>query len=282
VRSLRVNERDDAGYWEEKHVVSDAVADLRDVRLEHHGKALLRGIDWRICGGEHWAFLGANGSGKTLTLKIMTGYLWPTSGSVSVLGRSFGTIDLRELRKRIGWVSMDLQYQLQRSFTALDVVASGRFATIGLYEKPAKSIIERSRELLEFYGCGAQTDQPFKTMSYGEQKRTMIARGLVNRPDLLILDEPCTGLDLVSRERFLADIQRTAGMEGGPTIVLVTHHVKEIMPFITHCHLVKEGRTVVSGEKDSVLRNDLLSEVMGAEIELEKRGNRYYARVNGR
>jgi iron complex transport system ATP-binding protein len=201
---------------------------------------------------------------------------------VSVLGRPFGAIDLRELRKRIGWVSMDLQYQLQRSFTALEVVASGRSATIGLYEKPAKSLLDRSRELLEFYGCGAQADQAFKTMSYGEQKRSMIARGLVNKPDLLILDEPCTGLDLVSRERFLADIQRTADMDGGPTIVLVTHHVEEIMPFMTHCHLVKQGRTVLCGEKDTVLRSDLLGEVMGAKIELEKREARYYARVDGR
>jgi iron complex transport system ATP-binding protein len=262
-------------------VDGDIVADLRDVCLERQGKTLLRGITWRIRRGEHWSFLGVNGSGKTLTLKIMTGYLWPTTGSVTILGEPFGTVDLRELRRRIGWVSMDLQYQLQRSFTALDVVASGYFATIGLYQRPEPSLIERSRRLLDFFGCGEHADQAFKTLSYGEQKRTMIARGLINDPELLILDEPCTGLDLVSRERFLTDIQRAAEMEGGPTVILVTHHVEEIVPCITHCHLVKDGRTFACGAKETVLGEEILSAVMGAEIGLESRDGRYYARVMG-
>jgi iron complex transport system ATP-binding protein len=260
--------------------VSDVV-NMRDVVLRRDGKTILRRVSWRIRRGEHWTFSGPNGSGKTVTLKVLTGYLWPTEGAVEVLGHRFGEYDLRKLRRSIGWVSMDLQYQLQRPFSVLEVVLSGRAATIGLYEEPDPGLLERARGLLDFFDCEGLEQRRFHTLSYGEQKRVMIARALITDPALLILDEPCTGLDLASRERFLQSLQKLGGREDGPTIILVTHHIEEVMPFVTHCHLIREGVTLTQGRKEELMTGRMLGETLGLEVEVTRRDGRYWSRLRG-
>jgi iron complex transport system ATP-binding protein len=257
----------------------ETVVELQGVQLRRSGRSILNGVTWTIGPGEHWTFIGPNGSGKTMTLKIVNGYVWPTEGSVRVLGRRFGEFDIRELRKEIGWVSMDLQYQLQRPFPALEVVLSGYTAAIGLYQEMPAWMHDRARELLDFFECGSLEQRPFHTLSYGEQKRIMIARALINSPRLLILDEPCTGLDLVSRERFLEQVQNLGERPGGPAIVLVTHHVEEIMPFVTHCHLIRDGATFACGPKEELVTGANLSATLGLDVQVYRKNGRYWASI---
>lgn len=178
---------------------------------------LLKDIDWTVKKGEHWAILGLNGSGKTTLLNVVNGYIWPTFGYVSVFGQPFGTIDLRHLRTMIGWVSLSLQEKLYMTDKAEYIVVSGKFATIGLYEDPSKEDWVQAEMIMEQMGCLHLKGRMFQTCSQGEKQKLLIARALMASPKLLILDEPCNGLDLFSRERLLESIENLASSQDSPT-----------------------------------------------------------------
>ena len=252
------------------------VIELNAVSLVRDGKTLLGDINWRVDAGQHWALLGRNGSGKTLLLKLISGYLWPTKGSISVLGHKFGEYDLRELRKEIGWVSLELQYQFQ-NYTALDVVLSGEFSTIGIFQEPTKEEIQRALDELSLFNVSHLAERDFQKLSYGEQKRVIIARALVSNPKLLILDEPATGLDLKSREEFLESlILLTARPD--LTVIYVTHHIEEIMPFISHALVLRNGECIANGSKESVLKQGPLNAAFDLNLLVEQQEGRYWAR----
>ena len=157
---------------------------------------ILRDINWMVRRGEHWAIIGLNGSGKTSLLNMVNGYVWPSDGEISVLGRRFGRCDVRDLRRKIGWASSSLQEKFYAGETAEEIVLSGRFATIGLYDEPGKKERERARALLDLFHCGHAAMQPYWSLSQGEKQKVLIARALIQNPRLLILDEPCAGLDI--------------------------------------------------------------------------------------
>ena len=247
-----------------------AVSFVRD------GKSILQDISWQIKKGEHWALVGANGSGKTTLLKIITGYEWPMSGTVEVLGKKFGEVDLRELRKQIGWVSSDLQERLQQNFSAEEVVLSGYFATIGLYDKSRKSLKTKAEGLMRFMGVSHVSDRPFPQLSFGEQKRVMIARALISDPNLLILDEPATGLDLKAREEFLPFIEELGKKKDGPTIIMTTHHIEEIMPVISHVIALKKGKVVKQGRKGEIVSDKNIKEIFDIRFSVQYRDGRYW------
>lgn len=254
---------------------------LSSVSLTRDGKAILRDISWEIKQGEHWALIGANGSGKTKLLKIITGYEWPTSGVVEVLGKKFGEVDLRELRKEIGWVSSDLQQRLQQNFTAEEVVLSGYFASIGLYDKSPKllrSLKEKAKSLMNFMEIAHLADRMFPLLSFGEQKRVMIARALISDPKLLILDEPATGLDLKAREEFLPFIDQLGKKKDGPTIIMTTHHIEEIMPVISHVVALKKGKVVKQGRKEEILTEENINEIFNIKLSLHHQNGRFWMR----
>ncbi|MFZ2446700.1 MAG: ABC transporter ATP-binding protein [Syntrophobacteraceae bacterium] len=252
---------------------------LRNVRFVRNRRLILDDISWDIRPGEHWTLLGANGSGKTTLLQLMAGYLWPTSGAITVLGNRFGETDLRELRKEIGWVGSFLQASVPPSQMPLDFIVSGKYASLGIFDKPDESDYAEARKLAAALQCANILDLPYAVLSQGEKQRLLIARALIHRPRLLILDEPCAGLDLVSREQLLSTLEKLGRAPGGPTMVLVTHHLQEIVPAFSHAFLLKSGRRVASGPKDEVLTGDLLSDVFGIRIEAESRNGRYWSRV---
>lgn len=260
-----------------------SVIEIKNVNWQREDRHILQHMNWTVEHGEHWAIIGANGAGKTALLNIISGYMWPSSGSVKILGKKFGHYDLRELRKSIGWVSSALFERFNRfrpNEPTLEVVLSGKFASIGVYETIKESDRREADELLGFFGCAHLARQPFNLLSQGEKQRILLARAWMTKPELLILDEPCTGLDLLARESLLESVRLLAEAPDGPTILYVTHHVEEITPLFTHALLLKDGQMLARGEKKKTLTDDHLSEVFGVPINLVWQEGRPWVRLS--
>ena len=143
--------------------------------------------------------------------------------------------------RRIGWVGSFLQAQVPPSQKPLDFIVSGKYASIGIFDKPGEEDFEEAARLAARLDCAGILDLPYAVLSQGEKQRLLIARALITKPRLLILDEPCGGLDLVSREHLLSTLESLGRMPGGPTMILVTHYLEEIMPAFSHVFLLKSG-----------------------------------------
>ncbi|VVB52365.1 putative branched-chain amino acid transport ATP-binding protein LivG [uncultured archaeon] len=256
-------------------VVSPAIC-LSDVSLVRDGNVILKDVSWRVGVGEHWAVVGANGSGKTMLLRIATGNLWPTEGCVSLLGSVFGGVDLRDLKVRVGWVSSALLSRVPPEDSALSVVVSGKFASLGLWDKPAEEDFVKAKRLLSFMGANLLADRPFGVLSQGEAQKVLIARALMADPKLLVLDEPTSGLDVRAREEFLVSVENLARKKGGPTLVFVTHHIEEITPSFTGVLVLRKGRVLACGRKEDVLSGKTLSEAFETPLRVVKKGGRYW------
>ncbi|WP_405078870.1 ABC transporter ATP-binding protein [Paenibacillus chitinolyticus] len=259
--------------------MDSAIIELKDVTWKTGGKELLKRVSWTVRPQEHWALLGLNGSGKTTLLNLINGYIWPTRGSVTVLGHRFGEIDLRELRQSIGWVSSSLQDKLYGTDHAQNVVISGKYATIGLYERLTDDDLNRAEALMRTMGCLHLWDREFRTCSQGEKQKILIARALMADPKLLILDEPCNGLDLFSREKLLESIRELTRQEETPTLIYVTHHTEEILPVFGHTLLLRKGEAVRQGATGELMNTAILSEFFEAPVRVDNHDERFYVRV---
>lgn len=261
-----------------------AVLRVQGLKVQRGGVKLLDGVDWRVGRGEHWVVLGANGCGKTSLLKTLLGYLTPSAGEIDVLGKRYGEHDWRELRRRIGLVSSALQASVPAHETALETVVSGRTAQLDLWETPTRAEAAAARRQLARAGAGGLAARPWGVLSQGERQRVLIARALMARPRVLILDEPCAGMDPAARERFLARVERIGRERGAPSLVLVTHHVEEITPVFTHVLLLKAGRVLAAGPREEILGRGAaarLGETFGARLRLARRAGRFWLEVTG-
>jgi iron complex transport system ATP-binding protein len=253
---------------------------LEEVSFIRRQRLILDQISWNIRPGDNWVVLGANGSGKTTLLQLLAGYLWPTQGRVTVLGEAFGHVDLRELRKKIGWVGSFLEAQIPTSMRPLDLIVSGKYASIGIFESPRDEDYAQALALASRLQCGDILDLPYGVLSQGEKQRLLIARAVIHQPQLLILDEPCSGLDLVAREQLLETLEHLGRTPGGPTLIFVTHHLQEIMPTFTHAFLLKGGRCLSQGRKEKILRSEPLTEAFGIPIKVNREENRFWSRAH--
>jgi iron complex transport system ATP-binding protein len=250
---------------------------LKQLTLRREERQILQGIDLEIKNGEHWVILGRNGSGKTSLLEMITGYMFPTSGTVEVMGNRYGECDVREVRKKIGYISQSLMEKLTLYDPVWEVVATGEYAFLRFYQEIDPQVKEKAIGLLGRVGLGHTAEQPLGTLSQGERKKAMLARSLMSDPKLLIMDEPCSGLDLYEREKLLADLGRLAG--GDLTVVYVTHHIEEIIPLFTHVALVHDGRIAAAGPKEAVLTSETLSGAYDCPVEVEWAHGRPWIRV---
>lgn len=232
---------------------------------------LLQDVDWRVRKSQHWVILGLNGSGKTSLLRVLAGYLAPSRGTIQVFGRTYGQTDWRELRERIGIVSSSLQLSIPLAETVLETVISGKFAQLDLWATIKRSDRAAGMKMLSRVGLEPLADREWVHLSQGEKQRALIARALMGKPELLILDEPCSGLDPVAREHFLGFVERLARQPGCPALVLVTHHVEEVTPVFTHALLLRNGRVVAAGARRSTLTGHGLSEAFGVSVKLIRR-----------
>lgn len=255
---------------------ADPVLSLKDLSLTRSGAIILDKVSLTIRRGEHWALLGPNGSGKTSILEILNGYLWPMGGTVDVLGDRYGSVDIRDKRKQIGLVSSALFERVPPAESFLSVVLSGKFASLGIFEDIPEDLRKRAEEITEFLGCEGIKDRKYGVLSFGERQRALIGRALMAKPELLILDEPCEGLDLRARENMLG-IFDTIIQEGESTLIMVTHRVEEIPPGITHALLIANGRVLASGPKAETISSENISRAMNVKVEILERAKRLYA-----
>jgi iron complex transport system ATP-binding protein len=244
------------------------VVHLKDVSWICDSKQILRDINWEVTYGEHWAIIGLNGAGKTSLLNMINGYIWPSKGEIIVLGRKFGNCDVRELRRSIGWVSSSLQEKFYASETAEEIVLSVKYATIGLYDKPKPGDVDRAVHLLKQFRCGHVAKQPYLTLSQGEKQKVLIARALMHSPRLLILDEPCAGLDMFAREQVLSLMEDIARLKTAPTLLYVSHHIEEILPIFTHTLLMRKGHIYSQGITREVLTKRNMSDFLEMPVDI--------------
>jgi iron complex transport system ATP-binding protein len=255
---------------------------LEGVGVVRGGSTLLDSVTWSVQDDERWVVLGPNGAGKTTLLQIAATRIHPTRGTARVLGEQLGRVDVFELRPRIGLASPVLGEQVPRSERVRDVVVTAAYGQVGRWREAYDAADHaRAGALLSVMGAGTLGSRTFGTLSEGERKRVLIARALMSDPELLLLDEPASGLDLGAREDLVRRLGRFAADPGAPCTVLVTHHVEEIPAGMTHALLLKKGRVVVAGPIEEALTAGALGETFGIALEVERRGQRWTARAVG-
>jgi iron complex transport system ATP-binding protein len=260
-------------------ISADVVIDMDAVGIRRGSTDLLANISWSVELDERWVVLGPNGAGKTTLLQLAAAQLHPSTGTVRVLGEQLGTVDVFELRPRIGFTSAALSARMPAGERVIDLVVSAGYAVLGRWQEDYERSDEgRARGLLYQLGVAQLAERQFGTLSEGERKRVQIARALMTDPELLLLDEPAAGLDLAGREQLLTRLAALAADPDAPTIVLVTHHVEEVPLGFTHGMLLRAGHLVAAGLLTDVMRPDLLSVTFGTPLALDRLDGRYFAR----
>ena len=257
-----------------------AVVDLAEVSIVRGGSTLLDSVTVRIDEADRWVVIGPNGAGKTTLLQVLGAQIHPTSGVAGLLGEVLGTVDVFELRPRIGITSAAVAERIPRSERVHDVVVSASYAVLGRWREDYDELDhERADELLAQLGIAALADRTFGTLSEGERKRVQIARALMTDPELLLLDEPAAGLDLSGREALVRTLGELARDPYAPASVLVTHHVEEIPLGITHAMLLKRGEVVAAGPVEQTLTAENLSTTFELPLDLSRTDGRWAARA---
>ncbi len=252
--------------------------DLDEVDVSLDGTPVLESLSWRVEAGQRWVVLGPNGAGKSTLLDLVAAYLHPRRGTAVVLGARLGRTDVRELRRRIGYVGPNVARRLRSHMTARDVVTAARHGDLApWWHATDQADVAAAEALLERFGCGHLAGHRFTTLSLGERQRTLVARGLFGTPELLLLDEPTAGLDMGGRELLVGDLGRLALDTAAPATVLVTHHVEEIPPAFTHALLLRAGRVVAAGPLEKTVTAQKLTSCFGVPLELVRRRGRYAA-----
>lgn len=256
-----------------------AVVDLAGVSIVRGGSALIDDITLTVDESDRWVVIGPNGAGKTTLLQVLAAQLHPTLGVAGLLGEVLGTVDVFELRPRIGLTSAALAERIPRGERVHDVVVSASYAVIGRWREAYEELDHvRADELLDQLGIAGLGDRTFGTLSEGERKRVQIARALMTDPELLLLDEPAAGLDLAGRESLVRTLGELARDPYAPASILVTHHVEEIPVGITHALLLKAGRVVAAGPLRDTLTSANLQATFDLEVTLTETGGRWAAR----
>ena len=256
-----------------------SVIELADTTIVRGGQRILDSVSWTVNEDERWVVLGANGAGKTTVLQIAGAQVHPTSGVAGVLGEVLGTVDVFELRPRIGQASSAIADRIPRGERVRDVVVSAAYAVIGRWREEYDELDhERAEALLTRLGAGHLLDRTYGTLSEGERKRALIARALMTDPELLLLDEPAAGLDLGAREDLVATLGALAADPIAPALVLVSHHVEEIPSSFTHVLMLRHGRVVAAGPIETTLNDETLTSTFETPLTVARTDGRFSAR----
>lgn len=259
---------------------SEPVLELNDVVFRRGDRTILNSVNFTVRPGEHWALIGPNGAGKSTMLALSGAMIHPTSGSVHILGRKLGRVELQELRRSIGHVNP--RHPLNSPLTIREVVLTGLTGSIDTPPRwtPTSSQLQRADALIDQIGLAGKSDERWPTLSQGERGRTLIARALIIDPQLLLLDEPSTGLDVAAREQLLDTADALNQTHPGLASVLVTHHLEELPMSTTHAALLAAGRIVDAGTASTVLNTDKVTMTFGHPIRVELHDGRWLARAD--
>lgn len=256
------------------------VLELTEVSVVRDGNRILDSVDWAVDDDQRWVILGPNGAGKTTLLGIASASMHPSSGLAEVLGSLLGTVDVFELRPRIGFASTSMARRIPPTETVLDSVMTAAYSVMGRWNEQYDDIdVRRAQRVLAEWHLGEFEQRKFGKLSDGEQKRVQIARAVMTDPELLLLDEPAASLDLGAREELVQLLSGYAASPGAPAIVMVTHHVEEIPPGFTHAMLLADGRITAQGPIDEVITEEHLSRTFGVQLKVTREGGRFSARA---
>ena len=246
---------------------------LTNVSLERQNKKLLNNVTWQVNKGGHWAILGLNGSGKTSLLKLITAEYWTSQGSMEVLGNQFGSTDISNIRTKIGIVGSFIAERLSPHMLAEKIVLTGKYKSSILYTEYGEKELEEARQMLISIGGEHLLGRIYASLSQGEKQLLLIARSLMESPEILILDEATSGLDLFAREKLLTQIEQITSLPNAPTIIYVTHHAEEITRSFTHVLLLKKGNIIAKGPKNEVLTEEILSDFYDQPVSIVPLGD---------
>ncbi len=250
------------------------IIEIENASTYIQGAQILSNISWKMKPDENWAIIGNNGAGKSTFIRLVFGDLIPIHGGTVYWFGQRQLIPILEIRNKIGVVSAEYQADYYRNATGLEVTLSGFFSSVGLYKKPGHVQTRNAMEWMEYLNITHLSKKRFHSMSYGEARRVLLARALVNKPELLVLDEPCSGLDIPSKEIFLQTVQKAAKL--GSQMIYVTHYIEEIISDITHVLFMKDGTIYAQGEKKETLTEKKLSNALGCSISLKEDSGRYW------
>ena len=250
------------------------IIDIENASTCLQGCKVLSNVSWKMMHNENWAIIGNNGAGKSTLIRLIFGDLIPIHGGTVFWFGGRKLVSIFDIRKKIGIISAEYQADYDRNLTGLEVALSGFFSSVGLYKKPGHLQMRSAMEWMDYLNITYLSKKRFHSMSYGEARRVLLARALVKEPELLILDEPCSGLDIPSKEIFLKTLQQAA--ELGSQMVYITHHVEEIIPNITHVLFMKNGEVFKQGKKKETLTSEILSDALDCNITLRENLGRYW------
>jgi iron complex transport system ATP-binding protein len=253
----------------------DLIIEVDHLTYRRNDKSILNDISFQMNSGDNCVIFGPNGSGKTTLLRCLTGYIFPSEGRAQVLGETLGETDVFALRRRIAWVSSSLEEFFHNEDPAYDIILAGPTAATRLWFDPTEADEKKAKEIIAKLAIQSFMDTAYGDLSQGERKKVMIARGLMTNPQLLILDEPCEGLDIAAREIFLRDLAQIVQFQSKPSILLVTHRVEEITNLFTKMLLLKHGKKITEGTPNDLMTSSVMSSLFGIPITIEKRNGRY-------
>ena len=246
------------------------ILNYKNITFKRDGRKILKDINWKVCESENWALLGLNGSGKSTILSMIPAYTFATSGELSVFGKTFGSCVWNDVKAKVGFVSSTLNNFSDRlnTQTLSDVVLSGKYNSIGIYQEITQQDREEANKIIDDFKLTQLKTNKFSTLSQGEQRKTLLARAFMNKPELLILDEPCSGLDIRAREIFLKSLEENFKNKNMP-FIYVTHQIEEIISSVTHVAILDKGEIVAQGNKFEVLTEENLSKLFDIDLKIE-------------
>ena len=246
------------------------ILNYKNITFKRDGRKILKDINWKVCESENWALLGLNGSGKSTILSMIPAYTFATSGELSVFGKTFGSCVWNDVKTKVGFVSSTLNNFSDRlnTQTLSDVVLSGKYNSIGIYQEITQQDREEANKIIDDFKLTQLKINKFSTLSQGEQRKTLLARAFMNKPELLILDEPCSGLDIRAREIFLKSLEENFKNKNMP-FIYVTHQIEEIISSVTHVAILDKGEIVAQGNKFEVLTEENLSKLFDIDLKIE-------------